>query len=202
MNRVRTLASVLAVVVVASGCATSPGTDADSSSRPPGSPASEVTTRAPGTTAASTPAASLRPTLAPRPSPTPACPSDGDTVTFQAFAALPAECETVELSLAGWWDRRRESDLPDGGPFGQVLRERIPTGQPEEGLDFGPLIPLDANELETNTGTFEGRWTELRVRPNRMTSTATGPFAPTRPCHRPSRRHGPVRGSRGSSRRR
>ena len=194
VNRVRTLASVLAVLVVVAGCATSPGTDVDPASRPPGSPVSEVTTRAPGSTAAPTPTPSPRPTMTPRPTRTAVCPSAGDTVTFQAFTALPAECASVELSVAGWWDRRRESDLPDGTPFGLVLRERIPTGQPEEGLDFGPLIPLDTNELETDTGTLEGRWTELRVRAEQddqhcywaiRTDEAVSPsFPPTWTCPR------------------
>ncbi|MDQ1324168.1 MAG: hypothetical protein QG587_1504 [Chloroflexota bacterium] len=164
MNGVRCFASVLAVLVVVAGCTTSPGTDAGRSRGPSGNPASEVTTQAPGSTAVSTPAPSPPPVTTPRPSPSPVCPSDGDTVTFEAFAALPAECASIELSLAGWWDRRRESDLPEAGPLGLVLRERIPTGRTEEGLDFGPRIPLDTNELETDTATFEGRWTELRVR--------------------------------------
>lgn len=167
MNRIRSFAIVLSVVVTTSGCATSPGADAGPPTGPPSGPVSVVTTQVPGSEAPTpepTPAPSPRPTVAPRPSPTPACPGDGDTVTFEAFAALPAECASVDLSLAGWWDRRRESDLPDAGPFGLVLRERLPTGPPEEGLDYGPLIPLDTNELEIDTGTFEGRWAELRVR--------------------------------------
>lgn len=115
-------------------------------------------------------------------------------MTFEAFAAVPPECASAELSLAGWWDRRRGSDLPDASPFEQVLRERIPTGQPDEGLDFGPLIPLDTNELETDTSTFEGRWTELRVRPKQddehcywhiRTDEAVSPsFPPTWTCPR------------------